>query len=483
MSKKFLALCLVFIFTITLHSQNNQQKTANQWLIKNTNVVDVLSGKVLKNRTILIENNKIISISKKNKKYDTIAASNQIDASNKYVIPGLWDNHIHIEGENLVEDNLALFPVYLAHGITTVRDCASDLGEQVLSWRDQINKGSLLGPTIFTAGRKLEGINSIWKGDLEIGTESELNSMLDKLDNYKVDFIKITESTLEAPLFTKSILAAHNRGYLVSGHIPSNVSIETLIDNGLSSIEHASYVLRLGSDENEIISKLNSKEITKGQAEQLYTKNFNQEKAISQYKRLAKKGMTVTPTLIGGKQLAYLDENNHQNDAYLQYLSKRFTDNYQWRIGRMAGETAEQKQLKKDKYKRIAKQVPLMQKAGVTILAGSDSAALNTFVYPAAALIEELELFQNEGMAPKDILKTATINGAKFLKKADTMGSLNEGKIADLVILNENPLIDIKAVNQIYSVFTKGQYFDRAHLNSMLETAKSKKIELDEKRK
>ena len=127
----------------------------------------------------------------------------------------------------------------------------------------------------------------------------------------------------------------------------------------------------------------------------------------------------------------------NKNDAYLQYLTKRFTDNYQWRIGRMAGETAEQKQQKKDKYKRIAKQVPLMQKAGVTILAGSDSAALNTFVYPAAALIEELELFQNEGMAPNYILKTATINGAKFLKKQNTIGSLNEGKIADLVILTK----------------------------------------------
>ena len=466
-----------------LRSQNKEQKTNSQWLIKNTNVVDVLSGRILKNRNILIENNKIIAISKKNKNYDNIPASNQIDASNKYVIPGLWDNHIHIEGENLVEDNLALFPVYLAYGITTVRDCASDLGEQVLSWRDQINNGSLLGPTIFTAGRKLEGINSIWKGDLEISNETELNSMLNKLDNYKVDFIKITESTLEAPLFTKSVLAAHNRGYLVSGHIPIDVSIETLIDNGLSSIEHASYVLRLGSDENELISKLNSKEITRAQAEQLYNKNFNQEKAISNYKKLAKKGMTVTPTLIGGKQLAYLDENDHKNDVYLQYLTKRFTDNYQWRIGRMAGDKPEQKQQRKDKYKRIAQQIPLMQKAGVTILAGSDSAALNTFVYPAAALIEELELFQNEGMTPKDILKTATINGAKFLKKSDTMGSVNEGKIADLVILNENPLIDIKAVNQIYSVFTKGQYLDRETLNSMLKTAKNKKIELDEKRK
>jgi hypothetical protein len=76
-----------------------------------------------------------------------------------------------------------------------VRDAASDLGEQVLAWRDEINNGKLFGPTIFTAGLKLEGVNSIWKGDLEISNEEELNQMLDKLDKWHVDFVKITENT------------------------------------------------------------------------------------------------------------------------------------------------------------------------------------------------------------------------------------------------------------------------------------------------
>ena len=85
----------------------------------------------------------------------------QVDLEGKYVIPGLWDMHVHIEGADLIADNKLLLPVYLAYGITTVRDCASDLGELVLAWRDSIAAMQIPGPQIFTAGRKLEGINSI----------------------------------------------------------------------------------------------------------------------------------------------------------------------------------------------------------------------------------------------------------------------------------------------------------------------------------
>jgi hypothetical protein len=133
-----------------------------------------------------------------------VPSAQLIDAGNRFLIPGLWDMHIHLEGKDLVEDNKALLPLFITYGITTVRDAASDLGEQVLAWRDEINDGKLFGPTLFTAGLKLEGINSMWKGDLEISNEEELNQMLDKLDKWHVDFVKITENTLE-------------------GHIPENI--------------------------------------------------------------------------------------------------------------------------------------------------------------------------------------------------------------------------------------------------------------------
>jgi len=469
----------LFLFLSLFIIQNAVSQNQN-FLIFNAKIVDVKTGKIITNKAILIENQTIKEIDSYKKLKNL--ASQKIDAKGKYIIPGLWDMHIHIEGQDLVEDNKALFPVFIAHGITTVRDAASDLGLQVLKWRDEINEGKLLGPTIYTAGRKLEGLNSIWKGDLEIENEAQLTQMLNYLDSLKVDFVKITENTLKGDLFLKSVIEAKKRGYLVTGHVPYDLTINDLANEGFSAIEHASYLLRLGNDEIATKKGILNGTLTKAQAEKDFLLHFDQEKATKAYTELAKKNVAVCPTLIGGKQLAYLDENNHKNDDFQKYLTKRFMSNYQWRIDRMANETAEQKQQRKDRYQLIAKQLPLAQNSGMLIIAGSDCAALNTFVYPAASLLEELDLFQKSGMKPLEILQSTTMNGAKFMGKFDKTGSLDVGKVADLVILDENPLNDINAVSKTFGVFTKGQYFDKNVLKEMLNEAAKKKTELDKSR-
>lgn len=471
---------ILCLFILCVSFKVSAQDT-HKFILYNIHIVDVESGKIVSGKSVKINNGRIEAIGKLSR----LKAQDFeiIDGNGNYLIPGLWDMHVHIEGENLVEDNIALFAVYLAHGITTIRDAASDLGEQVLTFRAEINEGKRMGPTIYTAGKKLEGLNSIWKGDLEISNEAELKQMLDKLDGYKVDFIKITENTLEGPLFLKSVMAAKKRGYLVSGHVPIDLPIADLANAGFSSIEHASYLLRLGSDEHAMVKDLLAGKITRAQADQLYYKNFDQAKAIEGYKMLAGKKVAVTPTLIGGRQLAFLEENNHKQDDFLKYLTRRFVSNYQWRIDRMANETPAQKQERKEKYELIAKQIPLLQKAGVLILAGSDAAALNTYVYPAASLIEELELFQDEGMRPIDILRAATINGAMFMKKYDEVGTVSAGKRADLVLLASNPLENISAVKNIESVIVRGTLYNRSSLDTMLNKAIQKKIELDSTRK
>lgn len=268
--------------------------------------------------------------------------------------------HVHLEGTALVEDNEALLPIFLAYGITTVRDCASDLGLQVLAWRDEINTGKRIGPTIYTAGRKLEGKNSMWKGDLEIANEEELKAMLDTLDRDKVDFIKITENTLGGDLFIKSVGAANARGYRVSGHVPLDVSIDELVSAGYTSVEHASYMLRLGRDEAGIVAALRKGTLSKAEASTRYNTNFDQARAKQSYASLASKGLFVCPTLIGSYQLAYLKETDHSKDDFLQYLSKSYVSNYAWRIERMANETPAQLQQRKDALALLKTQLPLM---------------------------------------------------------------------------------------------------------------------------
>ncbi len=472
---------LIFFSIVLLFSGKLiAQKNDNRYLIYNAQIIDVLNGSIRKEKAVLINNQKIESIGSYQKLKKSVATNHQINANNNYLIPGLWDMHIHLEEPKLIQETKALLPLFFAFGITTVRDCASDLGEQVLDWRNQINAGKLLGPTIFTAGIKLEGVNSLWKGDYEIANEAELNTALDKLDKFKVDFVKITENTLKGPLFLKSIEAAHKRGYLVSGHVPIDLTLNEMIDAGFSSVEHSSYLLRQGSAESNIVADVKASKITTAQANNIYQNTFNQELAIKNYQILGKKGLFVTPTLIGGKQLAYLDESDYPKDSMMvKLLTKAYTNNYAWRIERQAKDTPEQKTDRKRRYLLNQSQIPFLHQAGITILAGSDCAPLNSFVYPGQSLIQELQLFKNAGLNPHQILQSATINGAKFLKKTRTMGSIDKGKIANIVFLENNPLFDITALEKINGVFTKGRYFNRKALDKIVMDINALKIRLD----
>jgi len=214
----------------------------------------------------------------------------------------------------------------------------------------------------------------------------------------------------------------------------------------------------------------------------LYRENFNQQKAIEGYRDMAKKHVAVCPTYSGSRLSAYPDKDDHRKDAYLQYLTRRFQSNYDWRDSTKPRETEAQLQQRQKNFALEMKQLPLMQSAGIVILAGTDAAAMNDFIYPGIALHGELEIYQQAGMTPLNVLQAATINGAKFLGVSDSLATLEAGKIADIVLLNENPLKDIRATKNIFAVIKNGVYFDRAGLDSLLETAKQKRIELDAKR-
>lgn len=473
--KTILSLLLLFTITISFAQKN---KT----LFYNVNIIHVETGTV-QNGALLVEDKKIKVVGEYDNLKREVANANRIDCKGKYLIPGLWDMHVHLEGAELVEDNKALLPVFLAYGITTIRDCASDLGEQVLAWRKEIEAGTLIGPTIYTAGRKLEGKNSIWKGDLEIENETELHQMLDLLDSYKVDFVKITENTLNGDLFLKSVKAAHARGYRVSGHVPYDLTIGELTKAGYTSVEHANYLLRLGSDDDKITADLVSGKITRAEADARYTTEFNQQLANQKYKALGQAGLYVCPTLIGGRQLAYLNETDHSKDEFMNYLTEKFVSNYQWRIQRMGTETESQRQLRKDRYLFLRTQLPFIQASGMKIIAGSDAAALNTYVYPAESLIQELQIFQEAGLTPLQILQTATLNGAHYFNVADKTALIAAGKNADFVLIDKNPLENISALRLVNSVVVQGKYYNRNALDAMLKTARETKIRLDNQRK
>jgi len=226
-------------------------------LIRNATVVDVAGGKVAPHQSVAVVGDTIKAVGPDASLGRRFAAARQVDATGKYVMPGLWDMHVHFGGgPELIEENKALLPIYVAYGVTTVRDCAADLSTSVLEWRDDVAKGSLLGPRIFTSGPKLEGYKPIWKGTLEVGTPAEVNAALDKLQAMKVDFIKITDNTLKPDIFLYALTEAKRRGLRTSAHTPYALTIEQAVDTGLNSIEHIDYLIKAGSPREKQVGAL-----------------------------------------------------------------------------------------------------------------------------------------------------------------------------------------------------------------------------------
>ena len=148
------------------------QQRSVDLLITNASVIDIQTGGITTSRAIAIRGDTIVAIGDA-RTAATVRARRVVNARGKFVIPGLWDMHMHFGGgPALIAENRALMPLFVAHGIVAVRDAAGDLSESVLAWRDSINRGTLSGPTIFTSGPKIEGLNSIWPGDQEVDTRA-----------------------------------------------------------------------------------------------------------------------------------------------------------------------------------------------------------------------------------------------------------------------------------------------------------------------
>ncbi|GHE77544.1 amidohydrolase family protein [Thalassotalea profundi] len=464
---------LLFSTCLLLSACGTQPSKQADIVISNATIIDVNTGELNKNQSLAIRDGIIIERSSQplNNHY---TATNYIDAQAQYLMPGLWDMHVHFGGgEELIEENKQLLPLYLAYGITTVRDAAADLSPSVLSWREQVNNNQLIGPTIYTSGPKLEGKDSIWPGDLEVETVTEMNAAIDSLDEMKVDFIKITDSALTPELYLKAVKEVKKRGYQISGHIPFSLSVTDVSNAGLDAIEHMTYLLKAAAiNEPDISRKVASGELSYRSALPIITANIDKATALTKYTVLANNNTAVVPTLIGSQITAYIDEDNHQNDDFLNYIGKGLKATYQWRVDRANKDTAEQITQRKARFVKTADLLVLAQQAGVPIIAGTDAGFLNSYIYPGLSLHQELAIYNDYGLTPLQTLQSATLAGPNFLGKSQQFGALTQGKTADIIFLTANPLTDIRNTQKLAGVIAHNRYYDQDALNQLKANAK-----------
>ena len=438
-------------------------------ILRDATVVDVAAGRLVTGQAVVTRGDRILAVVD-SKQLGQYKAKKTLSLKGRYLIPGLWDSHVHFGGgEALIEENRQLLPLYLAHGITTVRDCAGDLSSTVLQWRDDIAAKKLLGPTIFASGAKLEGYKPLWKGTQEVGTPEEVGQALDKLKSDKADFVKITENTMRADIYLDALRQAKARGLPSSAHLHGQVTLDQASEAGLGTLEHLNYLIRAATPrEAELTAQVVAGTITARSAAEQSLASYDEATARAAFKRLAARGTAVVPTLSVIRITAYLDQDDHANDDYLKYIGPKLRQTYDWRVKRAALDGPDAIAYRHASYEKTARLLPLLAEAGVEIVAGTDAGFLNSFDYPGQALHDEMAVYVRSGLTPAQALRSAVVAGPRFLGKLDGYGALAEGKVADVVVLKANPLQDIAATRQIDAVVTQGRLLDRKRLDAML---------------
>ena len=448
-------------------------------VINHVSIINVESGQVRANQVVAISQGKIQRIEPADQ--DSYAARQYVNGNGRYLIPGLWDMHVHFRGgDSLIAANKKSLTLFLAHGITTVRDAGGDLTSSLMQWRRDMDAGQLPGPRIFTSGPKIDGPHAYWPGSPEVETPAQIRTTLDSLQRLKVDYVKIYDSKISGAAYLETIRQAQRRGLKTTGHMPYSVTLATAVKRGLDATERLYYVFKACSGKEDSLTALVRNSLNTPKPLGLFAMlpavydTYSPAAAARIFQLMAAHHTAAVPTLAIGKTLAELGDNDHAHDTLRAYIDPQIQRTYQRRLASARQQSAANRAFTNKLEAKFMTLVPQMQAAGVTILAGSDSGPFNSFTYPGASLQDELLLLVRAGLTPAQALRAATINGARFMGVAGRTGTVAVGKDADLLLLTANPLVNIANVKKISAVVLRGKPYPAPALAALLQTVKNR---------
>lgn len=351
-----------------------------------------------------------------------------VNARGKFLIPGLCDMHTH-----LTFATEKALPALIAHGVTCARDLGGDL-QQLDQWRDEIARGVRVGPRIFRAGPYVDGPKDGIPADraaatLTVKTPDEARRAVSTLKGRGVDLIKI-HNALPRDAFFALMEEARAERLPVVVHLPrTGIRSEEASDAGVRSLEHT---------ENLIESVAFADPLRKKGDLDAFNE-FTDEKAAEVFARFARNGTFYTPALIAYREAIRMREKTNPASA------------------------AARKQI----FPRFRQLVGLMQRAGVRLLAASDFAWPDLTIRPGVSLHDELELLVEAGLTPMQALQAATINPARSMDMANQVGTIEQGKRADLVLLDADPLMKITNTRKIHAVVIGGKLIEKTALEGI----------------
>jgi imidazolonepropionase-like amidohydrolase len=426
-------------------------------------VIDATGTPAQPDMTVIIEAQRIVALGP-GASISIPKNARVVDASGKYLIPGLWDMHVHeIFGDWLPEDEKITPLLFVANGITGVRDMGGDL-ESLKKWRSRIASRDLLGPRMFIAGPMLDGPVPAFPSSAPVKDAADGRRIVDELKASGVDFIKI-QSLVPRDGYFAAADEARKQGIVFAGHVPDAVRAVEASNAGQKSIEHLTGVFEgCSSVEAELMSK------PRGPGRGRFLATYDPAKAKALIALFLKNQTWQVPTLFWEQGEWLIEQTNSGPDPLAKYAPPAWKDRTWPMFTRdilkswSTDPVADREAFVQAEFKMVGE----MHRAGVPILAGTDTAA-GVRVYPGFSLHSELELLAHAGLSPMETLQTATRNPALYLGLADS-GTIEKGKRADLVLLDANPLDSISNTRKIRSVVLNGRYLSRADLDGLLHT-------------
>ncbi len=452
--------------------------------ITNVSVVDVERGVVVPGRQVLIDGPRIVAVEANGASPigDGVA---RLDGTDRFLIPGLWDMHAHI----IERASTVAGPLFIANGVTGVREMWSDGDDyrpMFVAFRDSVRRGLLVGPRLLLTSTPIDGPPGSEPGVTIVRSVPDARDAVDSAVAHGMDLVQAFPS-LSREAYRAAARRAAERGIVFGGLVPMAASFDDALEAGHRARDFVgewpiwcstagdairARLAAAADSDARAPAKASRLLAARAAAKTRLLETFSPAHCDSLGRRLASDSVWEVPRMVIERDHGYARPADPTRDSVrAQYAGPEATAF--WDPIRRSQRRDEQDRAKvndaRRTWDRTLEIMGILHRAGVHFLAGTETGDLD--IHPGFSLHDELEVFVLLGMSPAEALRSATLEPARYLRGTDSLGAVAVGHLADLVLLDRNPLADIAATRAIHAVVANGRLIDSAGLASLLESA------------